>query len=135
MAEIKSGDALKPAYAGASGNASIWGGKHEYKAAGAVGDVIELAEIPAGARVTGIKAAWSGLSATSTVSVGYRKKGTTDAVTVIKTSSAGAAGTLVDATYPIGPSNDDRMLCAVINVAAATVNGKVYAEANGEFVG
>ncbi len=137
MANIQAGDRFKAPYSGDLGNASVWRGYHKMAAAGTIGDTIELAVVPAGAVITSHNTSWSAHGGTSTLAVGWKYKDGSagGSATAIKAAASSvAAGNAIGGFLPINVDKDI-VIYATNAASAIPLNGEVYVEVYGEYVG
>jgi hypothetical protein len=155
MTAIVSGDRYKTPFAGEDGNASTWSGYYKFPAPGAIGDTIDLFEIPAGAKVDEITEVHSAHGGSAALTIGFKyKDGSTAgaAVALSATSLKASFSTVAAGNSTIGlmPSAlfgtdngkntngivDKPILVYLTNSGSAIPSaGEIYVKASGEFVG
>lgn len=143
MAAIKSGDIYKAPFAGEDGNASVWAGYYKYPVAGAIGDTVDLFEVPAGAKIDEISEVHSAHGGTAAMTIGWKYKDGSagGAANALKASaSTVSAGNSVASLNPFalfsGGVVDKPIIVYITNSGSAIPqNGEVYVKASGEYVG
>lgn len=145
MANIQAGDRFKAPYAGDLGNQSTWSGYHKMPVAGAIGDTIELFEVPAGAKIDEVSEVHSAHGGSATLAIGWKYKdgsagGSATALKAAATSVAAGNSTTILNPMSLFPNNggvvDAPIVVYVTNAGSAIPqNGDVYVRLSGEFVG
>lgn len=159
MTAIVAGDRFKTPFAGEDGNSSNWSGYYKFPAAGAIGDTIDLFEVPAGAKIDEILEVHSAHGGTAALTLGWKYKdgsasgaGTPSATALKASFSTVAAGNSVGginpaALFPIQTASngvvtnqsgvvDKPIIVYATNAGSAIpLNGEIYVKASGEFVG
>lgn len=140
---IIAGSRYKAPYAGDAGNSLVLSGYHKMAAAGAIGDTIELLEIPAGAKVDEICEAHSAHGGTATLAFGWKYKDGSaggSATAVKAAASTVAAGDSQKTLFPEGVItggvfDKPAILYATNAGSAIPQNGEIYVKLKGEFLG
>lgn len=159
MAAIVAGDRFKTPFAGEDGNSSNWSGYYKYPAAGAIGDTIDLFEVPAGAKIDEILEVHSAHGGTAAFTIGWKYKdgstsgaGTPSANALKASFSTVSAGNSVGGinpatlfplqtnangvvTNPAGVVDKAIVVYATNSGSAVPLNGELYVKLSGEFVG